>query len=132
MNYYISDLLIEFDTFIKVEKNLSQKTRNAYKYDLKRFYSFLIKKYDINIVCANSLIAATFTVIPARILGKRFIYYEHNIAEQRKGHLIGLALQPVARLATEIVCISESVKDSLKQEGIPSPKLHLIYNIILL
>ncbi len=46
MNRYISDLLIEFDNFIKVEKNLTQKTRSAYKYDLKNFYSFLIKEYN--------------------------------------------------------------------------------------
>lgn len=46
MNYYLSDLISEFDTFIRVEKNLSIKTRNAYKYDLKRFHAFLIKEFD--------------------------------------------------------------------------------------
>ena len=90
--------------------------------------AFLIKKYDVDVVCGNSLIAATFTVIPTRLLGKRFVYYEHNIAQQRKGHFIGLALQPVSRLATHIVCISQSVKESLIQEGVSSSKLHLIYN----
>lgn len=46
MNHYLSELISEFDTFIKVEKNLSAKTRNAYKYDLKNFLTFLIKKFD--------------------------------------------------------------------------------------
>ncbi len=89
---------------------------------------YLIKKHKIDVVCANSLIAAVFSGVPARLFGKRFFYYEHNITDQRKGHLIGLALQPVARLATDIICISKSVKESLEREGIPASKLHLVYN----
>ncbi|MCF6252179.1 MAG: glycosyltransferase family 4 protein [Methylococcaceae bacterium] len=89
---------------------------------------YLIKRHDIDVVCANSLIAGVFSAVPARMFGKRFFYYEHNIADQRKGHLIGLALQPVARLATDIICISNSVKESLEREAIPASKLHLIYN----
>jgi site-specific recombinase XerD len=46
MNYYLSELSNDFDTFLRVEKNLSSKTRNAYKYDLKRFHAFLIKEFD--------------------------------------------------------------------------------------
>ena len=46
MNYYLSELLNDFDTFLRVEKNLSIKTRNAYKYDLKRFQVFLIKEFN--------------------------------------------------------------------------------------
>lgn len=89
---------------------------------------YLIKKHDIDVVCANSLIAGVFSAVPARMFGKRFFYYEHNIADQRKGHLIGLALQPVARLATDIICISKSVKESLEREGVSASKLHLVYN----
>lgn len=89
---------------------------------------YFIKKHNIDIVCANSLIAGVFSVIPARIFGKRFFYYEHNIVEQRKGHLIGLALQPVAKFSTDIICISKSVKESLQREGVSSSKLHLVYN----
>lgn len=92
------------------------------------YISYIIRKNKIDIVCANSLIAASFSVIPSRFLRKRFFYYEHNIVNQRKGHLIGLALQPVSKLATDIICISKSVKESLEREGIPAFKLHLIYN----
>ena len=92
------------------------------------YIGYLIKKNNIDVVCANSLIAATFSVMPSRFLRKRFFYYEHNITDQRKGHLIGIALQPVSILATDIVCISKSVKESLEREGVPASKLHLVYN----
>lgn len=97
---------------------------------IKGFFKIgsLVRKHDIDIVCANSLIAGAFAAIPARLLGKRFYYYEHNIADQRKGHLIGLALKPVAHLATDIICISNSVKEGLEHEGVTESKLHLIYN----
>ena len=90
--------------------------------------SILIKKYNVDIICANTPIAGAFSAIPARLFCKRFIYYEHNLADQRKGHLIGLALKPVAYLATDIICISKSVKQNLVREGVPESKLHLIYN----
>jgi len=92
------------------------------------YISYLIKKHDIDVVCANSLIAAAFSVMPSRFLRKRFFYYEHNIVDQRKGHLIGLALHPVSALATDIICISQSVKESLEREGVAASKLHLVYN----
>jgi glycosyltransferase involved in cell wall biosynthesis len=92
------------------------------------YIPYIVKKHDIDIIYANSLIAGIFTVIPAKLLGKRFFFHEHNIAEQRKGHLIGVALGPVAKLATGIVCISNSVKESLVRSGIALNKLHLVYN----
>jgi len=92
------------------------------------YIGYIIKKYNIDIVCANSLIAGVFSGIPARLFCKRFFYYEHNIVDQRNGHLIGLALQPVSRLATDIICISKSVKDSLEKVKVPTEKLHLVYN----
>jgi len=88
----------------------------------------LIKKHDIDVICANTLIAAAFSVMPSRYMRKQFFYYEHNIVEHRKGHLIGLALYPVSKLSTNIICISESVKQSLAREGVCLSKLHLVYN----
>lgn len=90
------------------------------------FYIFV--KRDIKIVVANSLIAATFMVLPSKFFRKKFIYYEHNIAEQRKGHLIGLALKPVAYLSDAIICISEAVRFGLETEGVNKEKLHLVHN----
>lgn len=92
------------------------------------FIRALIKKNNVDIVCANSLIAGIFSSLPARIFCKRFYYYEHNIATQRKGHLIGMALMPITKLASKIICISQSVKESLLQEGVSESKLFLVHN----
>jgi len=92
------------------------------------FIIYLIRKHNINVVCANSLVAAAFSVVPTRFLNIRFCYYEHNIVEQRKGHLIGLALHPVTKLATDIICISKAVKDGLLNDGVSADKLRLVYN----
>ncbi|OPZ04018.1 MAG: Tyrosine recombinase XerD [candidate division BRC1 bacterium ADurb.BinA364] len=35
------EALVEFDVYLRVEKNLSERTRKAYQYDLKRFGDFL-------------------------------------------------------------------------------------------
>ena len=92
------------------------------------YIGYLIKKHDIDIICANAITASVYSVIPARLFRKRFFYYEHNIAEQRKGLLIGLALRPVTYMATDIICISKAVKNSLIKENVPESKLHLVYN----
>jgi site-specific recombinase XerD len=38
-----SEIMLEFDRFLQVERNLSAATRNAYKYDLQKFKEFLIR-----------------------------------------------------------------------------------------
>lgn len=97
---------------------------------IKAFFyiGYLIKKHDIDIICANSITASVYSVMPARLFRKCFFYYEHNIAEQRKGLLIGVALRPVTYMATDIICISKAVKNSLIKEGVLKSKLHLVYN----
>lgn len=40
------DILIEYDTYLKVERNLSEKTRTAYNFDLRKLIIYLIKKND--------------------------------------------------------------------------------------
>jgi glycosyltransferase involved in cell wall biosynthesis len=92
------------------------------------YFSYLIRKHRIRVVCANSLIAGAFSALPARLMRTQFIYYEHNIAAQRKNLLIGLALRPVSRLATDIVCISDAVRQSLVDAGAKPDKLHVIHN----
>lgn len=37
-----SELLIQYEQFLRVEKNLAEKTRRAYLYDLERFQEYLI------------------------------------------------------------------------------------------
>jgi site-specific recombinase XerD len=39
--HHFHDALNEFDVFLRVEKNLSERTRKAYQYDLRRFGDFL-------------------------------------------------------------------------------------------
>ncbi|MFK7888593.1 MAG: glycosyltransferase family 4 protein [Gammaproteobacteria bacterium] len=92
------------------------------------YVPYLIRKHRLDAICANSLIAAAFCALPARLMGVQFIYYEHNIASQRKNSLIGRALAPVARLSTAIVCISEAVRDGLIDVGVDPAKLHVIHN----
>lgn len=38
----LNESLHEFDTFLRVEKNLSERTRKAYQYDLRRFVDWLV------------------------------------------------------------------------------------------
>jgi len=38
----LNEALHDFDTFLRVEKNLSEKTRKAYQYDLRRFSDWLV------------------------------------------------------------------------------------------
>lgn len=38
-----AELLVEYEKFLRVEKNLAEKTRKAYLYDLERFQEYLIK-----------------------------------------------------------------------------------------
>lgn len=42
----VLDIMREFDTYLKVERNLSAKTRDAYNFDLKKFVVYLIKKQN--------------------------------------------------------------------------------------
>ena len=39
------ELLSQYEQFLRVEKNLSEKTRRAYLYDLTRFQEYLIQLY---------------------------------------------------------------------------------------
>ena len=89
---------------------------------------FIIKKHDVKVVCANSLIAGAVSALPSKLFSSHFYYYEHNIASQRKGRLIGLALKPVSWMASKIICISQAVKDGLINEGVRESKLCVIHN----
>ena len=97
---------------------------------IKAFFLILhlIHKHRLTAVCANSLIAGAFCALPVRLMRRQFIYYEHNIASQRRNTLVGLALCPVTRFATEIVCVSDAVRQSLVDEGVKPQKLHVIHN----
>lgn len=44
MALHFEDALRRFESFLRVEKNLSPRTRNAYTYDLSRFREFLVSK----------------------------------------------------------------------------------------
>lgn len=41
----MSDVIAQYDIFLKVERGLSELTRQAYKFDLKKFVEFLIKTH---------------------------------------------------------------------------------------
>lgn len=43
MSLLFSDKMHEFDTYLKVERNLSPATRKAYQYDLQKFKEYLIR-----------------------------------------------------------------------------------------
>lgn len=43
MSMLMSEKMLEFDQFLKVERNLSPATRTAYQYDLQKFKEFLIR-----------------------------------------------------------------------------------------
>lgn len=43
MSTLMSEKMLEFDQFLKVERNLSPATRTAYQYDLQKFKEFLIR-----------------------------------------------------------------------------------------
>ena len=40
----LSEIIMKFDTYLKVERNLSPRTRDIYHYELKRFMEFLIRR----------------------------------------------------------------------------------------
>lgn len=45
MTVFMSDIIIQYDTYLRVERGLSELTRSAYKFDLKKFIEFLIKSH---------------------------------------------------------------------------------------
>ena len=45
MSDYLSDLIPKFDTFLKVERNLTPVTRDDYQYYLKKFMEFVIRTH---------------------------------------------------------------------------------------
>ncbi len=45
MSVFMSDAIVQYDIYLRVERGLSELTRNAYKYDLKKFLEFLIKTH---------------------------------------------------------------------------------------
>lgn len=45
MSLFMSDVIGQYDIYLRVERGLSELTRNAYKFDLKKFVEYLIKNH---------------------------------------------------------------------------------------
>jgi glycosyltransferase involved in cell wall biosynthesis len=88
----------------------------------------IIKHENIDLIYANTLIAAFFSLVPSLLLKKRIIYHEHGLPILRKSSLWNKCFPLVAKRASKIIAISEAVKHALEKEGVDGKKIATVYN----
>ena len=102
---------------------------------LSYFYNFfqvnlkllrIVKKYNINILHANSLGAHIYSFFAAKVARIPNVWHLHDILKERK--LNRLLCIFLSKMANQIVVVSYAVKKSLVDFGINSNKIIVIYN----
>ena len=104
----------------------------SYFFYLLSFAVFLqkvIRKYKIQIIHANTFIAALYAVLPAKISGRPLVWHMREI----------LAVDSINKIfimfanwgSRRIICVSNAVKERLMRFGIDKGKCSIIYNFIL-
>ena len=92
----------------------------------------IIKKENINLIYANSLISGFFSLLPSLILNKNLIYHEHGLPILRRGSLWHKCFPLITKKSSKIIAISGAVKQALQNEGVDGKKIEIIYNGIIL
>ena len=110
------------------------KTLNPFKL-LLYFYNFLqvnlklikiIRKYNIDILHANSLGSHIYSFFAAKLIGIPNIWHLHDILIKRISNR--LLCKFLSKTASQIIVVSYAVKKSLIGFGVDSNKIKVVYN----
>ena len=86
----------------------------------------IIRKYNIDILHANSLGAHIYSLFAAKLTSIPNIWHLHDILKERKSNQLLCTF--LSKMANQIVVVSHAVKKSLVDFGINSNKIKVIYN----
>jgi glycosyltransferase involved in cell wall biosynthesis len=86
----------------------------------------LIRRYNINILHANSLGAHIYSFFAVKTSGILNIWHLHDILKERKSNRLLCIF--LSKMTNQIVVVSHAVKKSLVDFGVNSNKIKIIYN----
>src|SRR3972149_372532 len=93
------------------------------------FSIFLWKKiitYRIEVIHANTFIAALYSIIPAKVARKPLVWHMHDILAPGLFNKIFIKLAGLG--ADSIICVSGAVKRRLVEFGVDAQKCFFVYN----
>lgn len=89
-------------------------------------FLILIARERPDMVHANNFAAALYALLPARFMGKAFVWHIYDIFPDRS--IENRVLKALSRAATAIVVPSHASAERLARLGIPESRLHVLHN----
>jgi glycosyltransferase involved in cell wall biosynthesis len=107
------------------------KIRYRYFWDYLPFmfrFLRLLKDIKPSLVYVNGYFAAKLTAVPCSLLKLPFIWHKHITVDKKPGSYLGRQIRILSKITKRMICVSDSVKQTILDLGVEPEKLVTIHN----